>query len=43
VSAADAVIVELPEDLPPVLADPACPAYILNERGVGYRVPRPEE
>ena len=23
--------------------DPARPAYILNERGVGYRVPKPEE
>ena len=23
--------------------DPARPAYILNQRGVGYRVPRPEE
>ena len=23
--------------------DPARPAWILNERGVGYRVPRPEE
>ena len=23
--------------------DPARPRYILNERGVGYRVPKPEE
>ena len=23
--------------------DPARPTYVLNERGIGYRVPRPEE